>query len=591
MSTRQSGSRYAQTAWTSACWASLLLASAALAGDGGASRTRFDEQLATGEFAPALESARQVADAHERDARLAAIAIAQSKSGARDAAISTLASVRDDRARYSVLQQTRDSQPSPVSAGRAGGAQADFTSLIDLIQSTVAPTTWDEVGGPGSISEFRNGVYIDSSGELKRALRKRDSGDVSTTELANLASKSARPLAGFSAGDPRNSSPLRKVSLPRLEKHVQLLLAQGKRPGQDMLNLAGLEKIRYVFVYPETGDLVLAGPAGAWRPDEEGRIVSTESGRPVLQLDDLVVVLRYLKSTPGATFGCSIDPTTEGLARTRQFAEQSSAHPIKPSERGAWLQRLRQQMGLQTISVEGLDPRTRAARVLVEADYRMKLVGMGLEKGTAEMPSYLDLVHVERGQAPPPLDVLRWWFTLRYDAIRSTENQGAFEFRGPGVRVESENEHLTNLGRRVHTGKSEPLNQEFAERFNKHFPELAQKYPVYADLQNICDLALVSALITAQGLGDRVDWHFTCFGNADEYAPALGPAPHQVQTVINHRVIGGKHIIVGVSGGVSVSPWKFVKSSAIKTDTYGKLDAEQRAAAAGEMPLDAWWWD
>jgi len=55
MSTRQPGSRYARAAWTSVCWASLLLASAALAGDGGASRARFDEQLATGEFAPALE--------------------------------------------------------------------------------------------------------------------------------------------------------------------------------------------------------------------------------------------------------------------------------------------------------------------------------------------------------------------------------------------------------------------------------------------------------------------------------------------------------------------------------------------------------
>src|SRR3954469_7290400 len=100
MSARQLSNCYSRAAWASACWASLLLVSGALAGDGGASSTRFDEQLATGEFAPALESARQLADTHERDARLAAIAIAQSKSGARDSAISTLANVSDDRARY-----------------------------------------------------------------------------------------------------------------------------------------------------------------------------------------------------------------------------------------------------------------------------------------------------------------------------------------------------------------------------------------------------------------------------------------------------------------------------------------------------------
>ena len=41
-----------------------------------------------------------------------------------------------------------------------GGAQADFDSLIDLITTTVKPQTWDEVGGPGSISEFRNNLSL-----------------------------------------------------------------------------------------------------------------------------------------------------------------------------------------------------------------------------------------------------------------------------------------------------------------------------------------------------------------------------------------------------------------------------------------------
>ncbi|ADB16715.1 type II and III secretion system protein [Pirellula staleyi DSM 6068] len=38
--------------------------------------------------------------------------------------------------------------------GMGGGVQADFDTLIELITSTIAPTTWDEVGGPGSISGF-----------------------------------------------------------------------------------------------------------------------------------------------------------------------------------------------------------------------------------------------------------------------------------------------------------------------------------------------------------------------------------------------------------------------------------------------------
>ena len=56
--------------------------------------------------------------------------------------------------------------------------------------------------------------------------------------------------------------------------------------------LAGLYRIRCVFVYPDSGDIVLAGPAGDWRQGPEGTIVNAETGLPVLRLDDLVVVFR-----------------------------------------------------------------------------------------------------------------------------------------------------------------------------------------------------------------------------------------------------------------------------------------------------------
>ncbi len=39
-------------------------------------------------------------------------------------------------------------------------AQADFDSLIELITSTVKPTSWDAVGGPGSIAPFPNNLTL-----------------------------------------------------------------------------------------------------------------------------------------------------------------------------------------------------------------------------------------------------------------------------------------------------------------------------------------------------------------------------------------------------------------------------------------------
>jgi len=44
--------------------------------------------------------------------------------------------------------------------GAGGGAQADFDSLIDLITSTVKPTSWDAVGGPGSIAPFETNLSL-----------------------------------------------------------------------------------------------------------------------------------------------------------------------------------------------------------------------------------------------------------------------------------------------------------------------------------------------------------------------------------------------------------------------------------------------
>ena len=42
---------------------------------------------------------------------------------------------------------------------------------------------------------------------------------------------------------------------------------------EDMFNLAGLQKIEYVFFYPETGDIVIAGPAEGWTLGSDGAVV------------------------------------------------------------------------------------------------------------------------------------------------------------------------------------------------------------------------------------------------------------------------------------------------------------------------------
>lgn len=560
-------------------WAALGLIALLLVGSGSVrAEESLDAHLQAGEFGPALAAAAAEKNPAQRDELLGKIAAAQAAAGAAQASIGTAAEMHSDLARKEALDGVKK-QGGFFGAG--GGVQADFDPLIDLITTTLAPESWTDVGGPGAIREFAGGVYVDATGLLKKF-------SPETDRSLSLARSDAAEV--LTTGDPRRPAILRKVSLTRLERQVQLLHALGREPDDAMQALAGLQRIKYVFFYPETGDIVLAGPAGDWRRDAEGRVVDAAKGRPVLSLDDLVVTLRNAFSDD-PRFGCSITPTREGLAAAQSVNEKWSAGSLRPGQRDKWLDELRGAVGQQTIEVYGIDPRTSAARVIVEADYRMKLVGMGLEEGTLGVESYLESIELAKGEAPPPMSVLRWWFTLNYESLRGTPERDAFELRGPGVKVLSENELLTERGERVHTGKSHELNARFAASFTKHFETLSTKYPIYADLRNIFDLALVSAVIRSHDLPGQSEWHLTHFGPQGEYEVPLGIAPAKVDSVINHRVIGGKHVVAGVSGGVRVDPVSLAARQAVKTDEYGLVATDRRGSAPHSLPKNAWWWD
>ena len=543
---------------------------------------RLAAHVAAGEFGPARQIAAQAEDPHQRDVALQRIASAQAEMGLRSASLSTAADIANDQIRGEAFG-TIGHQPLGSGAARGGAAMADFQTLIDLITSTVAPDSWDAVGGPGAAEPFPGGVFVDASGLMRRRPREATAGELDAVREA------ARRSSGKQ--DVRRASLLRKVSLTRLEREAHRLWAMGKRPEETMRTMAGLQRVRYVFVYPETRDVVLAGPAGAWTADGEGRLVSVDTGRPVLRLDDFVVVLRNAMSPQQGQFGCSITPRQENLASVQAFLRRSAERPLKPYQREAWLEELRSLLGRQDISVFGIEARSRAAGVLVEADYHMKLVGLGIEDGTLGVESYLDSVKPAADGAAPALDVLRWWFTLNYDALRTTASRNAFEIRGSGARVLSENEMLNERGRRVPTGRSDEQNSLFARSFTEHFPALAAKYRVYAEMQNIFDLAIVAALVREENLTDPLGWHLTFFGDDGKYEGEQGIAPQQVESVIRHRIVDRTHILVGVSGGVAVDTRPFVLPSRITTDEYGLLKAERAASLPRELPRDAWWWD
>ncbi|PHS02988.1 MAG: hypothetical protein COA78_19675 [Blastopirellula sp.] len=535
----------------------------------------------SGEFQAALGMVHRVSDPQLRDQMLGQIATAQAQAGIGRAAIHSASEIEDDRYRTDTLLEI--SNPSAPTHARGGTVQPDFDALIELISSTIDPESWEELGGPGAIKSFETGVFVDSQGTLQRVTRLANNGLLTSIHQGSNIDSGNRAVA--------KSSPLRKVSLNRLEKAVQLRAALGKDPSSEMLNMAGLQRIRYVFIYPDTQEIVLAGPAGAWNQNVEGRTVSADNGRPILQLDDLVVILRNMKNQKGR-FGCSITPYKQNLAATQAYLNQTAGKSIHPRQRPKWLAGLRDSLGKQKIEVYGIDPATRAARILVEADYHMKQIGMDIEDGTFGVPSYLETVTLSADGQAPPMDVLRWWFTLNYQSVQTTKQRSAFELRGQGVQVMSESEIIDQQGNRIHTGKSKSLNAAFARNFTKHFNALAVKYPVYNELQNIFDLALTAAIIDREGLADQIDWNMLYFGDPNGYQVTKSRIPGEVETIMNHRIINGKHIIAGVSGGVSVNTKEFFSAKSIQLDNYGLLKADHTASRPSDKRNhNNWWWD
>jgi hypothetical protein len=158
------------------------------------------------------------------------------------------------------------------------------------------------------------------------------------------------------------------------------------------------------------------------------------------------------------------------------------------------------------------------------------------------------------------------------------------------VLCQSENELITALGQRVPTGKAEATNRLFAQRFTEKYPQLAQNDLIFADLQNVFDLALVAALIRHERLDQRAGWQPGIFAADGRYRPATFAPARTATSVANHRTYRGRDIVVQVAGGVRGDLLSVVQDDAV----YREADRLKTVTDKGrppQLPEGRWWWD
>lgn len=426
-------------------------------------------------------------------------------------------------------------------------------------------------GGLGTRLGVVGGVSVDAEGAVRNASAIERDG-----WLRDLRDAVAAPT-----GDLVSTTELRMISLSKLQSEIQKSIDADKILTEDVLYLAGLQRVEYVFVYPEQHDIVLAGPAEGWVVREDATVVGKTSGKPVLQLEDLLTALRTTEAARQQPISVSIDPTPEGEVRlNRLLSEVRTAGPGFNPE--AMQAAMREAFGPQQVKLTTIATDSRMATTLVAADYRMKRLAMNLEASpVAGLPSYMEMIRdggASKGAQP------RWWISCKYDAILHSEDMLAWKLTGSGIKALTEDEMVDLQGARSGTGRTNKFAQRWADLFTEKFDELCGHNAAFGDLRNVMDLNIVATVISGHRLAEVAGCDF---GLLNDKAGALPTPTHRTPKTIAPEcsfIKGRVGWTVSASGGVELNPWRVV-SEQVKVDEGVKAVYTQ-AAPAGQ----AWWW-
>ena len=388
--------------------------------------------------------------------------------------------------------------------------------------------------------------------------------------------------------DLRAPSALRKVSLNRLEAAIE---ANGGVISDEMANLAGLTRIKNVFYYPETQDIVIAGPAEGWVPGIEYSTVGYKSLRPTLKLSDLAVALRAFPAggQPTGLIGCSIDPTEEGLVAMRDYIQtQARPNVNNPAELGQYADGIRSSLGTQDVKVWGVSSKTGFAATLIAADYRMKLIGIGLEPAPVKMTTYVEKSNPQNASQNA---LTRWYFQPDYDCVIETKDKLGIGLLGDSVKLVGEDELVSEEGQRqVRAQQSNRASKIYTKSFTDQFDAIAQKVPVYASLRNLIDMSVAAAWLQREGIYEKAKWSADFLRDEARYPLETGVAIEKAATAVNIISHGQSVVSFPVGGGVMIEPVTALSEEHLQADKSGEVS--KRYESVGQaIPEGVWWWD
>jgi hypothetical protein len=305
-------------------------------------------------------------------------------------------------------------------------------------------------------------------------------------------------------------------------------------------------------------------------------------------LEDLLTALRVFAANHPRDLwvGCSIGSTAEGMERLKEFQREIPRRVSRDQEAAvavAVWQGIERALGNAGVSVFGVSPRTNMAHVMIEADYRMKLIGIGREPPPVRMP-----VFFEKLKGAPRDNFQRWWFTPNYQCVAMTPDRLALHFTGHGVRLGTEEYKTDERGRLIQL-QTRPLRAArlYAESFTEKYPEIAAASPVFGQLRNMMDVLIAASFIQREELAVRTGMTLDTLLDSAAFDVETRAATVSARSLANVKWESGT--LVAPAGGVSIQA-----SEAFREVNLQALDESFGERYRVARPLAGnghWWWD
>jgi len=487
----------------------------------------------------------------------------------------------------SVGQASQGDQRVPLQPGGRGGA-IDFGPLMNLIQTTIAPDTWEEAGGPSTIAPYAAGIVVDPTGLVSDITHRKSDDDLleniavmlsrDDPELGNVDDAKRAAVAAW-----RLPSAIRCVSLRSLTQEVARRRLMGELVDDELRYTAGLSRIRYVVNDPGNDDVILVGPVGGIE-SHQGWMRDRQTGAVPIRIDFLAACLIAVLS--GQPLGCTIDPTPQSLATAAEVSDGIRGGKIAT---GIADEALRDALGDQVVRVFGLPGDTPLAYLMVEVDRHMKRLSLGIETMPQGVENYLDVVrrHIRKG--PPDGQLLRLWFTASPVVVRVSGTGDVFELGGRPMKLQSETQIAGAKGDRLASPADFRL-VEFVDGFNRNLDDVARKYPAYAALESVYHSAAVAELVRRSNAAPRLgEWLVPLL--LDDATGGVLQTPRRVASIaVGHSIRQGSrsHFLVLASGGVTIHPEDTIQA---KYEPYPSHDQVASKTLGQRHDPSKWWWD